>query len=111
MPGPIVRVDVEELENSSGALESPIVTLRTALGKFYTKVHGLPPKPWGEGEIGQKFAEEYEGLKYEPGPDGKRGHAAVLQSLQDLIDGLQNMQGKVQEMADIYTANEAANRR
>jgi uncharacterized protein YukE len=110
VPDQNLIVDPDELKNSSKSLESPIGKVNSALDAFYGEVNALPPKPWGTDEIGEKFAESYEGLTEPVGENGLRGHEALLQSLRDAVDGLQNMADRTRTMADAYRAADDANR-
>jgi hypothetical protein len=105
-----VWVDTPALKNAAGKIDDPNETITRALNAFYATANGLGPKPWGTGEIGAKFEEQYLGLT-EPSfrDDGKRGSEAVLASIADLRTGLGNLQKRTHAMADEYDHINEAN--
>jgi hypothetical protein len=107
-----LQFDSAELRKSSDAVNYPAETVKKALAAFYAKTGALPPQPWGNDEIGEKFAEVYEGhTDNSPDSKGRRGHYKVLGALEDLGKGMGNLGEKVEAMADTYESAEDANRR
>jgi len=111
MPGKKLTVNPRALRKSSETLNEPASTLQTALDNFYTKVNGLPAKPWGTDDMAHAFVKQYEGHEQRFGSNGKRGYEALLAGLVDLIDGLGVMRKKTRAMALHYAKAEEANQR
>jgi hypothetical protein len=105
-----VWVDTRALRGAGDKIDDPNETITNALDAFYATVNGLPPKPWGTGEIGGKFEQQYCGLlETSVRDDGKRGHEALLASIADLKEGLGNLQQRTIAMAKEYDKINKAN--
>jgi hypothetical protein len=106
-----LEFDSADLRGASADVTHPGELIRKVLSTFRASVDPLPPEPWGDDELGKKFADAYLGIT-DPSPDskGRSGHYKLLGALEDLITGLENLGGKVGKMADAYEAAEDGNR-
>jgi hypothetical protein len=107
-----VSVDTRMLRQAAEKMDDPKETVANALKAFHDTVDPLGPKPWGTGEIGEKFEEQYCGLT-QPSvrDDGKRGHEAILASIADLRKGMGNLRQQTFTMAEEYDKINEANSR
>jgi hypothetical protein len=103
-------IDTRALRQAAEKIDDPNEVIANALQEFYDTVNPLGPKPWGTGEIGGAFEQQYCGLT-EPSVrnDGLRGHEAVLASIAELRKGMGNLQWQSFAMADEYDQINEAN--
>jgi hypothetical protein len=103
-------IDTRALRHAAEKIDDPNEVIANALQAFYDTVNPLGPKPWGTGEIGEKFEEQYCGLT-EPSVrnDGLRGHEAVLASIAELRKGMGTLQRRTFTMAEEYDKINDAN--
>jgi hypothetical protein len=103
-------IDTRALRQAAEKIDDPNETIANALQEFYDTVNPLGPKPWGTGEIGEKFEEQYCGLTERWfRDDGLRGHEAVLASIAELREGMGTLQRRTFTMAEEYDQINEAN--
>jgi hypothetical protein len=87
------------LAKGGEAMLQPAVKLRTALDNFLARAAAVGDQPWGTDQFGQKVQEAY--VKSKVGD--------VLQSVQNLADGIVETQARLVTMATQYRRAEIAN--
>jgi hypothetical protein len=103
-------IDTRALRQAAEKIYDPNETVANALQAFYDTVNPLGPKPWGTGEIGGAFEQQYCGLTEQSvRNDGLRGHEALLASIAELSEGMGTLQRRTFTMAEEYDQINDAN--
>jgi hypothetical protein len=96
---PDLSVDPVLLTKAGDDLHDPAQQLRDALTKFLTTAREVGDRPWGTDSTGQTIERAYVASKV----------GNVLRSVQNLADGLEDVQARVRLMAAQYSNTEAVN--
>jgi len=97
---PDLSVDPALLAKAGEAMQEPATKLRTALNNFLEKAAAIGDHPWGTDQFGQKIQEAYQ----------KSNVGDVLQSVQNMADGIVATESRLTSAATQYRRVEAANR-
>lgn len=119
---PSLSVNPKKLIASSDDVSQPQQTIKGAVDKLVTTINSLPPRPWGDDEIGHQFGLVYEGHGERADADDApkydadwvdqsttKGYQKLIEITQELATGLKGLSDKTLQMGENYLKNEQAN--